>query len=47
MHVSPSGGTVPVDIIPTDGGKGRGIEKMLKYYHFDKSQAMAFGDGKQ
>ena len=34
-----------VDIIPTDGGKGRGIEKMLEYYHFDKSQAMAFGDG--
>lgn len=34
-----------VDIIPIDGGKGMGIEKMLGYYHLDKSQALAFGDG--
>ena len=34
-----------VDIIPADGGKGRGIDKILEYYHLDKSEAMAFGDG--
>lgn len=34
-----------VDIIPADGGKGTGIEKILAYYHLDQSQAMAFGDG--
>lgn len=34
-----------VDIIPTAGGKGIGIEKMLEYYGLDKSEAMAFGDG--
>lgn len=34
-----------VDIIPVNAGKGAGIEKMLKYYGIDKSQAMAFGDG--
>ena len=34
-----------IDIIPADGGKGTGIEKMLEYYHLDKSEAMAFGDG--
>ncbi len=34
-----------VDIIPAIGGKGRGVEKMLEYYGFDRSQAMAFGDG--
>ena len=34
-----------VDIIPADGGKGKGIEKVLEYYHFDKSEAIAFGDG--
>lgn len=34
-----------VDIIPADGGKGTGIEKILEYYHLDKSQAIAFGDG--
>ena len=34
-----------VDIIPADGGKGAGIEKILAYYHLDRSQAMAFGDG--
>lgn len=34
-----------VDIIPTGGGKGTGISKMLEYYGIDRSQAMAFGDG--
>ena len=33
------------DIIPASGGKGIGIEKVLAYYGFDRSQAMAFGDG--
>ena len=34
-----------IDIIPADGGKGRGIEHVLEYYGFDKSQSLAFGDG--
>lgn len=34
-----------VDIIPSNGGKGIGIEKVLEHYHLDKSEAMAFGDG--
>lgn len=34
-----------VDIIPSDGGKGVAVEKILKYYHIDKAQALAFGDG--
>ena len=34
-----------VDIIPSDGGKGKGIEKILEYYNLDKSEAIAFGDG--
>lgn len=34
-----------VDVIPASGGKGIGIEKMLAYYHLDKSEALAFGDG--
>ncbi len=34
-----------IDIIPADGGKGTGIKKMLEYYHLDKSESMAFGDG--
>lgn len=34
-----------VDIIPTNGGKGLGIENILKIYGISKSQAMAFGDG--
>lgn len=33
------------DVIPADGGKGQGIAKILEYYHLDRSQAMAFGDG--
>lgn len=34
-----------VDIIPSDGGKGVAVEKILEYYHLDRSQALAFGDG--
>lgn len=34
-----------VDIIPADGGKGTAVEKVLEYYHLDKQEAMAFGDG--
>ena len=34
-----------VDIIPASGGKGMGIQKILDYYHLDKTEAMAFGDG--
>lgn len=34
-----------VDIIPVNGGKGLGIEKVLEYYGLDRSQALAFGDG--
>lgn len=34
-----------VDIIPANSGKGNGIEKILEYYHLDKSEALAFGDG--
>lgn len=34
-----------VDIIPTNSGKGAGVKKTLAYYHLDKSEAIAFGDG--
>ena len=34
-----------VDIIPSDGGKGIAVEKILKYYNLDKAYALAFGDG--
>ena len=37
--------TVLEQIEPVNAGKGAGIEKMLKHYGIDKSQAMAFGDG--
>lgn len=33
------------DIVPTEAGKGTGVEKVLAYFHLDKSQAAAFGDG--
>lgn len=33
------------DIIPAAGGKGIGIEKILEYYHLEKENAIAFGDG--
>lgn len=34
-----------VDIIPANGGKGMGIQKILNYYHLDRTEVMAFGDG--
>lgn len=34
-----------VDIVPVKAGKGAGTEKVLEYFHLDKAQAMAFGDG--
>ena len=34
-----------INMIPMSGGKGIGIEHVLAYYGFDKSQAVAFGDG--
>ena len=33
------------DIIPADGGKGLGVEKILDYYHLTREEAIAFGDG--
>lgn len=33
------------DVVPANGGKGIGIEKVLAHYHLDKTEAMAFGDG--
>ena len=34
-----------VDIIPADGGKGTGIQKILEHYHLTKAEALSFGDG--
>lgn len=34
-----------VDIIPADGGKGEGVRQILSFYHLDRSEALAFGDG--
>ncbi len=34
-----------MDVIPGDSGKGIGVEQLLRYYHLDQSEAMAFGDG--
>ncbi len=34
-----------VDVIPASSGKGISIAKILKHFHLDPSQAMAFGDG--
>ena len=34
-----------IDIISANGGKGKGIESVLSYYGFEKSEALAFGDG--
>lgn len=34
-----------VDVIPSNGGKGLGIRKILEYYCFDRTEAIAFGDG--
>lgn len=33
------------DIIPSNGGKGMGVEKILSYYGLTRDQAIAFGDG--
>lgn len=33
------------DIIPTRGGKGTGIRKILEHYNISIDEAMAFGDG--
>lgn len=32
-------------LIPADGGKGEGIRRILSFYHLDRSEALAFGDG--
>ena len=33
------------DIIPCNGGKDIGIQKILDYFNFNKEEATAFGDG--
>ena len=33
------------DIIPANGGKGIGIQKILEFYNIERAHAMAFGDG--
>lgn len=33
------------DVIPKNGGKDRGIEKILEYYGIKQEETMAFGDG--
>ncbi len=35
---------IGVDIIPADGGKTKGIEKMCEHFGIDISETMAFGD---
>ncbi len=35
-----------VDIIPANGGKGLGVERILAHYHLDREEAIAFGDGR-
>lgn len=34
-----------VDIIPSGGGKGKAVEKILEHYGYDRAQSIAFGDG--
>lgn len=34
-----------VDIIPSNSGKGYGINQLLAHFGLDKSEALAFGDG--
>ncbi|MEE1297049.1 MAG: Cof-type HAD-IIB family hydrolase [Bifidobacterium sp.] len=34
-----------IDLIPADGGKDKGMARMLRHYGWDASQAIAFGDG--
>jgi Cof subfamily protein (haloacid dehalogenase superfamily) len=33
------------DIVPINGGKQKGIEEILSYYHIKQEETMAFGDG--
>ena len=33
------------DVIPAKGNKGVGVRKVLEYYHLEKENAIAFGDG--
>lgn len=33
------------DVIPADGGKGVGIQKILEHFQLTSDEAMAFGDG--
>lgn len=37
--------TRAADIIPANGGKGIGVQKILEYYNLEKDTAIAFGDG--
>lgn len=37
--------TDAIDIIPADGGKMIGIQKLSEYYHLTPDSIMAFGDG--
>ena len=32
------------DIVPANGGKGKGVQSVLDYYGFTKEEAVAFGD---
>ena len=34
-----------LDVIPAEGGKALGIQKLLAHYGIDKTETMAFGDG--
>ena len=34
-----------VDLIPKNGGKGKGIEEILSYYNIKNDECLAFGDG--
>ena len=37
--------TRAADITPANGNKGVGVRKILDYYHLEKENAIAFGDG--
>lgn len=34
-----------VDVIPANGSKAEGIQKVLEYFNIDRAEALAFGDG--
>lgn len=34
-----------VDIVPSSGGKGTAVARILEHYHLTREEAMAFGDG--